>query len=327
MVLIVIDHVEGVPRRSALELVAAARGLAGDDVTALVAGVGSEAAAAAVAAFVPRVLRVEDAALERATHEARATAITAAAREVGAGVVLLSAGRSGQAVAPRIALRLGGALLEDVGSVRREGSAVGSADGGAVVAERLAYLSRATLTVRSDASPVVVSVKPGAYPAAAPAATSGEVAGLTVAFDADDARATLGERRTAQRGRVALEEAQVVVCGGRGVGDAEAFERLVVGLADDLGAGVASTRAVVDAGWRAFAEQVGQTGKNVAPRLYLALGVSGAVQHLSGMNRSGTIVAINKDGDAPIFKVSDYGVVGDVAEVVPALRAALAGLD
>jgi electron transfer flavoprotein alpha subunit len=321
MVLIVIDHVDGAPRRSALELVAAARDLAGDDVdvTALVAGVGSEAAAAAVAAFVPRVVRVEDAVLERATHEARATAITAAAREVKAAVVLLSAGRSGQAVAPRVALRLGGALLEDVGSVRREGDAV--------VAERLAYLSRATLTVRADAHPVVVSVKPGSYPIAAPSASRGEIALLDVAFGAADAVAKIGDRRTAQRGRVALEEAEVVVCGGRGVGDAEAFERLVVGLADDLGAGVASTRAVVDAGWRAFAEQVGQTGKNVAPRLYLALGVSGAVQHLSGMNRSGTIVAINKDGDAPIFKVADYGVVGDVAEVVPALRAALAGLD
>jgi electron transfer flavoprotein alpha subunit len=322
MVLIVIDHTAGAPRRSALELVAAARGLSADaDAIAAVVLGGPEATAVAeaVAGFVPRVLLAADPALERPTHEARATAITDAAREVGADVVLLSAGRAGQAAAPRVAARLGGALLEDVGSVRVEG--------GSVVAERLAYLSRANLTVRAVAAPVVVSVKPGAYAVADRAAGRGEVVPFAVGLGAADAVAEVGERRVAQRGRVALEEADIVVCGGRGVGTSEAFERLVVGLADDLGAAVASTRAVVDAGWRLYDEQVGQTGKSVAPKLYLALGVSGAVQHLSGMNRSGTVVAINKDGDAPIFRVADYGVVGDVAEVVPALRAALAGRD
>jgi len=321
MILIAIDHVAGVPRRSAFELVSAARELGGDGEIAAVVlgGPEAEAAAAAIAPFVPRVVRVEDAALAHPSHEARTTALTAVAREVGAQVVLMSAGRAGQAVAPRVAWRLGGALLEDVGTVRFEE--------GAVVAERLAYLSRATLTVRAAATPVVVSVKPGAYPVAGSAGAVGSVDAFEVALGAADAVVRVGERRAAARGRIALEEADVVVCGGRGVGDADAFERLVVGLAGDLGAGVASTRAVVDAGWRGYDEQVGQTGKSVAPKLYVALGVSGAVQHLSGMNRSGTIVAINKDGDAPIFKVADYGIVGDVAEVVPALRAALAGLD
>ena len=195
------------------------------------------------------------------------------------------------------------------------------------MAERLAYLSRASLTVRAEVAPVVVSVKPGAFPVAAPAEAAGSIASCSVAFAAADDLARLGERQSAARGRVSLEEADVVVCGGRGLGDAASFDRLVVGLADDLGAGVASTRAVVDAGWRPYGEQVGQTGKNVAPKLYFALGVSGAVQHLSGMNRSGTVVAVNKDGDAPIFKVADYGIVGDVHDVLPALRAALAGLD
>ena len=124
-----------------------------------------------------------------------------------------------------------------------------------------------------------------------------------------------------------MEDADVVVAGGRGLGSAEGFAALVEPLADQLSAGVASTRAVVDAGWRTYAEQVGQTGKTVAPKLYLALGVSGAVQHLSGMNRSTIVAAINKDADAPIFKVADYGIVGDVHAVVPALRAALKELE
>jgi electron transfer flavoprotein alpha subunit len=319
MILIAVDHVHGSPRRGAFELVSAARSLGGEAVAVVLGGAESGPVAEALAAFVPTVLHVDDASLEHANHERRTTALASVATDVGADIVLLGAGRSGQAVGPRLALRLGGALLEAVAAVRRDGSAV--------VAERLAYLSRASLTVRAEAAPVVVSVKPGAYPVAAPAEAAGSVASRSVAFGAADEVARLGERQRAARGRVSLEEADVVVCGGRGLGDAASFDRLVVGLADDLGAGVASTRAVVDAGWRPYGEQVGQTGKNVAPKLYFALGVSGAVQHLSGMNRSGTVVAVNKDGDAPIFKVADYGIVGDVHEVLPALRSALAGLD
>jgi electron transfer flavoprotein alpha subunit len=319
MILIAIDHAHGSPRRGAYELVSAARDLGGEIAAVVLGGPDAGPVAQALAAFVPTVVHVEDAALDHASHERRTAALASVAAELGADVVLLAAGRSGQAVGPRLALRLGGALLEDVAAVRR--------DGAAFVAERLAYLSRASLTVRAEATPVVVSVKPGAFPAAAPADAAGSVASRAVAIEAADDAARLGERRSVARGRVALEEADVVVCGGRGLGDAESFERLVVGLADELGAGVASTRAVVDAGWRPYDEQVGQTGKNVAPKLYFALAVSGAVQHLSGMNRSGTVVAVNKDGDAPIFKVADYGIVGDVHEVLPALRAALAGLD
>ena len=319
MILIAIDHAGGAPRRGAFELVSAARSLGGDLAAVVLGGAEAAPVAEAMAAFVPRVVHVDDPTLDHPTHERRTSVLAAVAADLGAEIVLLGAGRSGQAVAPRLALRLGGSLLEDVAAVRREGSAV--------VAERLAYLSRASLTVRAEVAPVVISVKPGAFPVATPADAAGSVASRSVAATAGDAAATLGERRAAQRGRVALEEADVVVCGGRGLGDADAFERLVVGLADDLGAGVASTRAVVDAGWRPYDEQVGQTGKNVAPKLYFAIGVSGAVQHLSGMNRSGTVVVVNKDADAPIFKVADYGIVGDVHEVLPALRSALAGLD
>lgn len=321
MILVSIDHADGAPRRTSLELVAAARALAapGEALAGVVVG-GREgtAAAEAIARHLPRVLLVQGDELDRPSHERRTSALAAAARDTGAEVVLLAANRGGQAVGPRLAMRLAGALLEDLTAVRREE--------GSLVGERLAYLARAGLTVRAEARPAVVSMKPGAFEVAEPAATVGEVVRVEVAPERGDDVAGLGARHAAQRGRVALEEAEAVVCGGRGLGDAESFERHVVGLAADLGAGVASTRAVVDAGWRAFEEQVGQTGKSVSPKLYVALAVSGAVQHVSGMNRSGTVVAVNKDGDAPIFRVADYAVIGDVHEVVPALRAALAAL-
>ena len=324
MLLIVLDHSAGVPRRAAFELVSAGRALAdalGVPLAGLVLGDGPDldAAAAALIGFVPTLYRVADPALAAGGHEARTRVVADVARAAGARAVLLTANRSGQAVAPRVALRLGGALLEDVTEVRVED--------GAVVAERLTYLSRAVATVRAVAEPVVVSVKPGAYPVAGRADSEGTLESMSVALTASDTVATVQPAERAARTRVALEEADVVVCGGRGLGDAAGFEAHVVGLADDLGAAVAATRAVVDAGWRPYGEQVGQTGKSVAPKLYVGLALSGAVQHLSGMNRSGVIVAVNKDADAPIFKVADYGIVGDVRAIVPALRDALKALD
>lgn len=318
MILIVAEHADGKLKKSSYQLVSAARALADGlalPIAGLVLAESAGAAAGELAALVPRVLTVEDPLLAAVAAEPYTTAISAAATALEAKVVLVAASRSGISYSPRVAVRLKAALLEDVTAL--------SVEAGTVVATRLSYLSRVTETVKAPL-PVVISVKPNTFPVADGSA-SGSIEPLAVSFSERDARVRLGSRQAAKSGRVALEEAAIVVTGGRGVGGPEGFSTLIEPLADDLNAGIGATRAVVDAGWRPYSEQVGQTGKSVAPEVYIALGVSGAVQHLSGMNRSKVIVAINKDPDAPIFKVADYGIVGDVHQVVPALREALKG--
>jgi electron transfer flavoprotein alpha subunit len=204
---------------------------------------------------------------------------------------------------------LGSALFEDALRLEfREG---------ATIALRYSHLARVTAQVQTSAPVVVATIKPGSFAAAEQNQTTAEQ------FDVDlnlAARRLQILARNQERGsRVSLADADVVVAGGRGLGSVEEFTRLVEKLAARLGAAVGATRAVVDAGWRPYAEQVGQTGKTVQPKVYIALGISGAVQHLSGMNKSRFIIAINKDRDAPIFRFADLGVVGDVGKLVPAI--------
>lgn len=316
MVLLVAEQKGGKLRKSAPELVSAATRLASGlstEVAGLVLGAETGAAAQELARYLPNVYAVSNEALADFRAEAWATAVTQVAKEKGADVVMLAASRSGLSYSPRLAVRLGAALLEDVTWLE--------ANAGEVTAKRYSYLSRVLETVQAEL-PVVISVKPNVFPAAAPE-TSGSVTELSVELSDKDQRVKVGAKAAAAAGRVALEEADIIVTGGRGTGSAEGFSALVEPLATALAAGIGATRAVVDAGWRPYAEQVGQTGKTVAPNLYIALGVSGAVQHLSGMNRAKVIVAVNRDAEAPIFKITDYGIVGDVNAVAPALTEAV----
>ncbi len=310
MILVVAEHASGKLARSTLELVSAARGAGREGpVTVLVLGQGVAGVANEAAAVADQVLVADSAALAQYSAEVWAAATAQIATEGEAHTVLIAAGRSGREFAPRVAVKLDAPYLEDVISL--------ASDGAALRAQRYTFLARVTETVEAEAPVTVVSVKPGIFPAAEPLAQAGEQ--YDVDLDLPAPRVTVTGKSVEKTSRVPLAEADVIVTGGRGVGSPENFSTLVEGLADQLGAGVGATRAVVDAGWRPYSEQVGQTGKTVQPGAYIALGVSGAVQHLSGMGKSKFIIAINKDAEAPIFKVADYGIVGDVNQIVPAL--------
>lgn len=309
MILLVVEYSGSKVSKSTFELVTCARQLGREGpIAALVLGSNIAAVAADIAGAVDQVLVADRAELAQFDSELWAAAVAQIAKEGEASTVLIGGSRSGRDYSPRVAVKLDAPLLEDVISVH--------AIGDKLIAEHYTYLARVTEKLEAEGT-VVVTVKPGAFAAAE------NVAEIAEQFDVDldlpvrrlQVTGKTGEKTT----RVPLSEADVVVAGGRGVGSAESFTKLVEGLADQIGAAVGATRAIVDAGWRPYAEQVGQTGKTVAPKAYIAIGISGAVQHLSGMNKSKYIIAINKDAEAPIFKIADYGMVGDVNLIVPAI--------
>lgn len=310
MILVVAAAAKGRLTKGTYELVSAARQM-GDEapITLLVLGSSVNAIANEAATIVDQVLVADLPALATFRPEVWAQAVSTVASEGEARAVLISGGRSGREYSPRVAVRLKAALLENVISLSMAGNSVS--------AQRYSYLARATETIRTEAPIVVATVQPGAFPPAAPLAEVAEQ--FEVELSLQESRVTISDVRAEESSRVSLADADVVVAGGRGVRTAEGFDQLVVRLAETLGAAVGATRAVVDSGWRPYSEQVGQTGQTVQPRVYIAIGISGAAQHLSGMNKSKLIIAINKDADAPIFKIADHGLVGDVSQIVPAL--------
>ncbi len=310
MILIVAEHTDGKLSKSTFEMTQAARTLGREGpITLLVLGSGIAAVATAAATLGDQVLVADTPDLADYDPELWAAAIAQIAREGEAHTVLMGGSRSGREYSPRVAVKLNAPLIEDAICLKDEA--------GALVAEHYTFLARVTERVEAAGPVVVVTIKPGAFAPAAPNPSPAEQ--YDVELTLPTRRVAVTARMTEKSERVSLSDADIVVAGGRGVGSPEGFAELVEGLADQLGAAVGATRAVVDAGWRPYAEQVGQTGKTVQPKVYIAVGISGAVQHLSGMGKSKLIVAFNKDAEAPIFKEADYGVVGDVKEIVPAI--------
>lgn len=294
-------------KKTALELLGTAQRLGGG-ITAVLLGAGAGAVAAEAALYADQVLVCEDGRLEPYTAKNTAQAVADLSEQAEASTVLLAGSRVGREVAPRVAVRLNAPYLEDATVLSR-------IEGGLHI-QHYAYLARVTETLQAIAPVVVVTVKPNTQAVAEARAEAGEI--FEVELELKSSGVTVLGRTVEKSARVALTEASLVVTGGRGMGTPENFA-LIESLADVLGAGVGATRAAVDAGWRPYAEQVGQTGKTVQPKAYFAIGVSGAVQHLSGMGKSKNIVAINKDAEAPIFKVADYGIIGDLHTIMPAL--------
>jgi electron transfer flavoprotein alpha subunit len=322
MILIVVEHANGKVSKSTWEMVTAARELAQNmgrevPITALVLGSNIAPIAAEIARGVDQVLVADLPALAQYDPELWSAAVAQIATEGEASVILIGGSRSGREYSPRVAVKLDAPLLEDVISLK--------ASSETLTAQHYIYLARVTETIETvggATGPIaVVTIKPGVFNPATPRTEVAEQ--FDVDLNLPTPRLKITGKTAERSSRVSLVEAEIVVSGGRGVGSAEGFTQYVEALADQLGAAVGATRAIVDAGWRPYSEQVGQTGKTVQPKLYIAIGISGAVQHLSGMNKSKTIVAINRDAEAPIFKIADYGIVGDVPQLIPAILAEL----
>ncbi len=307
--LAVLEQRDGVLRKISHEVVTAAQRLGGP-VEAVVCAAGPVQGADQAAKFgADKIVTLTNPAFAKYAPESCAQALAERAKQGGHRSIVFAASATGKDLAPRVAAKLGVGVAADVTDL--------ATDGGAIVVTRPVYAGKALLKVKVAAQPAVLSLRPNVFtPVERPKAGAAE----TVAVSVPAGRVTVREIKAAPAGTLDVAEAQVIISGGRGLKEPANF-KVLEELARAFGgqAAVGASRAVVDAGWRAHADQVGQTGKTVSPSLYIAVGISGAIQHLAGMRTSKVIVAINKDKDAPIFKVADYGVVGDLFEIVPKL--------
>ncbi|WP_286999628.1 MULTISPECIES: electron transfer flavoprotein subunit alpha/FixB family protein [Comamonas] len=301
--LVIAEHDNASIKGATLNTVTAAKACGGD-VHVLVAGEGAAAAAAAAAqiAGVSKVIHADGASLKDGLAENIAAQVLAIAGNYSH--ILFPATASGKNAAPRVAAKLDVAQISDI-------TAVIAAD----TFERPIYAGNAIATVQSADATKVITVRGTGFDAAA--ATGGSATVETAAAVADAGKSAFVGREVTKSDRPELTAAKIIVSGGRALGSAEKFNEVITPLADKLGAAIGASRAAVDAGYAPNDLQVGQTGKIVAPQLYIAAGISGAIQHLAGMKDSKVIVAINKDPEAPIFSVADYGLEADLFAAVP----------
>jgi electron transfer flavoprotein alpha subunit len=310
-VLVLAEHFEGALKKVTAELITAARALG--EPSAVVVGAPGSAAALVDGlkeAGAAKVYVAESDDVSNVLIAPYVDVLAALVEQVAPAGVLLAANADGKEIAGRLAARIGSGLLVDVVEVREGSVGVHSIFGGAY-----------TVDAKANGDTPVITVRPGAIEAS-PAAGAGEQVTVEVPAAAENATKITAREPAVAGDRPELTEASVVVSGGRGVGSADKFS-VVEDLADALGAAVGASRAAVDSGYYPGQFQVGQTGKTVSPQLYIALGISGAIQHRAGMQTSKTIIAVNKDEEAPIFEIADYGIVGDLFNVTPQLTDAV----
>jgi electron transfer flavoprotein alpha subunit len=314
-VLAVLEQRDGALRKVSHEVVTGARRLAdalggGVTVDAVVLAGGAVRGVDQLGGFgADKVVTATNAAFGSYAPEGYRSAIVDRVKSGGYTAVVFAASATGRDLAPRVAAGLGVALAQDVTDL--------AVDGGAVTVVHPVYAGKALARLKLTGKPAIVSLRPNVFtPVQRPHAGAQEA----VVVEGTAGRVVVRQVKAAEAGTVDVAEAPIVISGGRGLKEPANFRVLEqLAAAFDGRAAVGASRAVVDAGWRPHADQVGQTGKTVSPTLYIAVGISGAIQHLAGMRTSKVIVAINRDKDAPIFKVADYGIVGDLFEVVPKL--------
>lgn len=305
-ILVLVDHVDGEVKKVALELLTLANRLG--EAAAVWVGPGYEGAKDKLGEYgAGKVYVAADEELTSYVVAPKAALLAQLVSEKSPAAVLLAATGEGKEIAGRLAVKTGSGVLTDVVDVTDGFVAEHSIFGGGIIAH-----------AKVKTGTPIIAVRPNSVaPEAAPATPAEEQ--VSVALSDADKGAKIVEKVVQEKGeRPDLTEAAIVVSGGRGVGGAENF-KIIEGLADSLGAAVGASRAATDAGWYPHSFQVGQTGKTVSPQLYIAVGISGAIQHRAGMQTSKTIVAINKDPEAPIFELVDYGIVGDLFQVAPQL--------
>lgn len=308
-VLVLIDHTDGAIKKVSLELLAMAAGIG--EPSAVFIGPGADAAIATLGEHGAKIVYVADGqALLDHVVIPKVDVLAKLVAEKSPSAVLIPSSADGKEIAGRLAIAVDSGVITDAVAVSADVVATQNVFGGATIVHSKVSKGTPIITVRTNSI--------------APVQSGGSATRVDVAADISaSASATKVVNRVsvAKSGRPDLSEAAIVVSGGRGVGSDEGFTKIIEPLADALGAAVGASRAATDAGWYPHQFQVGQTGKTVSPQLYLASGISGAIQHRAGMQTSKTVVVVNKDADAPIFDLADFGVVGDLHSVVPGLTA------